>query len=294
MAAPTHLLMRLLLLLIVLGITATAEAQERPAQEDLDEVTRLGRMLYGYDQAAWRGTDAVLPIMQRDGIPLDGTGPVRGYIAEPVEAGWRLAFGKLNADSTAFLVAYEAGLDSTYTVTGVQEYDEPEARTGFMRDAMIGLEVARSRFPFEQISYNFPVLPAPDGKLYVYIVPAQPDVNVYYLGGDARYTFDPANGQIEEKRLHSSIMTMDLRDEPTAGTYSSAVLTPIPTETDVFYALSRPSRGPGEVAHIVLTEPWTYLIGQDGAIVAMATEVFQNLQVTSDGRDVTTEPQGGN
>ena len=120
--------MRLFLLTLALLFVVDAEAQERPAQADLDEVTRLGRMLYGYDQAAWHGTDAVLPVMERDGVPMDGTGSVRGYIAEPTATGWRLAFGKLSADSAAFHVAYEAILDSAHVVTSVENYGRTRRR----------------------------------------------------------------------------------------------------------------------------------------------------------------------
>ena len=181
MAAPTFSPMRLLLLPLALLFVVDAEAQERPAQADLDEVTRSAGCSTVTTRLRGTGQTPSLPVMERDGVPMDGTGSVRGYVAEPTATGWRLAFGKLNADSAAFHVAYEAFLDSAHTVTSVEDYDEPVARTGFMRDAMLGLEAARSRFPFEQISYNFPVLPAPDGKLYVYVVPAQPEHNAYYL-----------------------------------------------------------------------------------------------------------------
>ena len=89
-------------------------------------------------------------------------------------------------------------------------------------------------------------------------------------------------------------MVMDLREDPAATTFSSAVLTEIPTETDVFYALSRPSPGDNQAAHYVITELWAFIVGQRGEIIAMPSEVFRNLRVTEDGRDVTTDPPAKN
>jgi len=281
---------RLLLLLCGLSVAA---AQERPDQAALDEVSRLGRQLYGVDQAAWHGTDAVMPLMERDGaIRQDGTGPVRGYVAKPAGSGWLVAFGRLNADSSAFHVAYEASLDSTHAVTDVRAYSEPKVDTGFYRDASLGVAAAIARFAFQNVTYNFPVLPGPDGTLYVYVIPAQPAIDVYYLGGDARFSFDPKTSAVVETPLHASMMTMDLREPGAGSSFSSAVLTEIPTETDVFYALSRPRPVDLQAPHYVMTQDWVFLIGHSGEIIAMASDVFRSLS-TNDGETLsTTDPDG--
>ena len=268
----------LALLSTTLLYASAVAAQEHSDLSKIDETNRLGRMLYAYDQAAWHGTDAVMSLLQADGERVQER--VQGYVAEPEGSGWRVSFGRLSADSSAFAVAYEARLDSVYAMVGAQSHPEPIDRTGFPLDAARALAAVAPRFsPPEMVRYNTAVLPAPGGRVYVYHLPAQPAVGMYYVGGDVRYTYDPVTHDvIDEKPLHQTLFTFDLRDHPDAITMSSAVLTDGPTETDVFYALSRPSRPEEEGAsHYVTTDEEVFLLNHSGIILSMSKEAWERM-----------------
>ena len=88
----------------------------------MEEANRLGHLLYAYDQAAWHGTDAVMPLFDPDPEALQER--VAGYVVESIPEGWRVGFGRLSPDSSAFLAAYESVLDTSYAVISAQEYGQ--------------------------------------------------------------------------------------------------------------------------------------------------------------------------
>lgn len=282
---------RLPILALLLLVATPLRAQTDSLETAIDEADRLGKLLFAYDQAAWHGTDAVAPLF--DQATLQDR--VHGYVAEAIEGGWRVGFGRLSADEEAFLVEYEAELDSEYAVLDAEAYKKPTRRTGFMRDAMLARNAAVERFePMAEIQHNTAVLPAPDGQLYAYVLPSQPEHLVYYVGGDVRYTFDPdEEAVVAETPLHTTILTFDLREDPQAITYASAVLTDAPTETDVFYAISRPGlpdTPAQQASHYVFAGGWVYFLGPDGIRLKLDEEVFRSLS-TRDGRTLD-EPEG--
>lgn len=267
---------RSLIAAIALLAVSNAYAQVTPDASAISEVNRLGALLHAYDQAAWHGTDAVMPMLQDD-TELDVR--VRGYVVKQTNEGWAVGFGRLTEDGSAFAVAFEAVLDETYTALEAVAYTQAERRTGFYHRAMVARDSAMARFePPEPVTYNTAVIPGSNEVLYVYLLPAQPEVRVYNLGADHRYTFDLNTNTItESKRLHNAILTLDLRADPPPVSFASAVLTDIPTETDVFYARSRPPAADGKVNHYVMTEAWVFMLDSTGIIAHMTREAFVNM-----------------
>lgn len=265
---------RLCLFLVTILTSVEAAAQTHPDSAGIDEANRLGRMLYAYDQAAWHGSDAVMALLRAD--PTQTQERVRGYVVEPEADGWRVSFGRLSADSAAFLSAFEAHLDSGYVSQRAEVHPDPVRRTGFPREAMRALTAATARFvPSVRVAYNSAVLPAPDGRIYVYLLPAQPAMNVYHVGADVRYTFDSASGSIvEETPLHRALNTFDFRKQPSASTFSTAVLTDIPTETDVFFAVSQHRRTVLSGAHYVMADNWVFVLDRTGIAAAITMEAW--------------------
>lgn len=276
MAAFKLMTCRLLIIALAICVVSTASAQAQVDSSALAEVNRLGTLLHKYDQAAWHGTDAVMSLIQADD-DLDVR--VAGYVVEQTAKGWMVGFGRLKHDGLTFAVAYESVLDSEYNVLRAVSYDEPEGRVGFYQTAMVARDSAMARFnPPGQVTYNTAVIPMSDQSIYVYVMPAQPAQRVYHLGGDYRYTFDLSTESIvEEKRLHSTVLTFDLRADPPPATIASAVLTELPTETDVFYARSRPAPAEGQASHYVLTEDWVFVLDSTGVVAHMTTEAFEKM-----------------
>src|ERR1035437_1197509 len=85
---------------ILLAVPALIQASPKPSDKDLAEITARGILLAGYDQAAWHASDAVQATHPPDG-------KVQRYIARKTATGWAVDFGRLNSDSSKFLVAYE-------------------------------------------------------------------------------------------------------------------------------------------------------------------------------------------
>jgi hypothetical protein len=262
----------IIILMLALMVDQELWAQDKPDQAAMDESNRLGVMLFTYDQAAWVGTDAVMQYLEED-EEIDER--VEGYIVEQTEEGWSIGFGRLAIDESAFMVAYESFLDIEYNVLEAVVYDQPEARTGFYRDAMVARNTAIAQFiPTEQVTYNTVVIPAKEGMLYVYLLPAQPEHRVYFLGADFRYIYDIGLNEITDVfQLHKALLTMDLRADPPPLTFSSLVTANVPTETDVFYAISRPPTETG-ASHYVLTSEWVYILDGSGISAYILTSAF--------------------
>ena len=243
-----------------------------PVADDIIAQNILGWSLYAHDQAAWHGSDAVIPLLERDAETANDR--VTVYIAEETPDGWRVGFGRLAADSSAFLVAYEAVLDQAFRVDSAMTYDDPVARKGFMRDAALARDAAVAQFeaPY-QIQYNTAVVPTLDSLIHVYILPSQPDPLVYYVGGDVRVVYDPKTGEASEPLLlHEGIRTYDLRDDPQVRTFMEVDTLPlgVPSATDVFYAMSRPGPEDDPYAvrpvHRIVTLDYQFLLGPRGTV----------------------------
>lgn len=278
----------LLALMVASGATAQPAADATDSEDIATKIIRaniLGWSLYAYDQAAWHGTDAVMPLVQAD--PEQADARVRGYVVEEMETGWRVAFGRLSADSSAFLSAYEGVLDSASQVVSAEAFDVPIERTGFLLDAFIARSLAFERYekPFE-VTYNTAVLPAPDGGLYAYVLPAQPAFNAYYVGADVRYRYDPESRALTDStRLHDGIIAYDLREEPLINTFMQVDTLPlgVPSGTDVFYAMSRPS-APSESGmkpiHRIETSTHVFQMGPRGTVAFYTRDEWDALRAS--------------
>lgn len=188
-----------------------------------------------------------------------------------------MLFGRLSEDSTTYLVAFEAILDSTYQVISVKTGEKAEDRKNFPVIAGHALALAKNEFKApEKVTYNTVVLPEKNGNAYVYVIPAQPATNVFYLGADFRYKYDSQKRIIvETKKLHNSINTFDLRKKPSATTVSTAVITSIPTETDVFYAMSRPEGATLNANHFVIKDSLVYWLNSTGIVEVINREEWE-------------------
>jgi hypothetical protein len=160
-----------------------AGAQQAPATPDqLAAITQRGRNLYAYDQAAWHGTDAARALLGSDSTGL------QDYIARKTPTGWEVDFGALDSAGTSFLIRAQAQSTDERHFTA-QAFAPPRSESGFLVTAAHAVATARAAFvPVEGYAYNVAVLPNDDGTLYVYLYPAQAKLNVYPVGGDARYT----------------------------------------------------------------------------------------------------------
>ena len=116
---------RPLRLVLVLATFASSVAYAKNhCATDFSSITARGRMLEAYDVAAWHATDAV-----------QATNPAQGgvvrYIAQKVDSGWVVAFGKLDETRDRFLIAYLATQGSRETDFSVKKNDPPAEDTGF-------------------------------------------------------------------------------------------------------------------------------------------------------------------
>jgi hypothetical protein len=238
---------------------AFCQNEPLPSDGDLAATTARGRMLYDYDQAAWHSSDAVMAAN-----PAQGT--IGRYIAQKTEAGWVVAYGRLNESRDAFLIAVLATQGKAPEEFSVKKFDPAQRDSGFYLAAAKGIETALHDFQGPNRPYNAAVLPASNNQLYVYLVPAQTEQGVYPLGTDVRYMISPDGGTIVEKRqLHKGLIINRGPVPPgttVVGGSHSHVLSNVPEDTDVFYVLSRkPS-----MSEYIGTQIAVYAVNTDGTI----------------------------
>ncbi|WP_263357982.1 hypothetical protein [Acidicapsa ligni] len=243
-------------LAVLLLFVAGAGAASRPSAAELTAITERGRLLAGYDAAAWQATDAVLATHPKEGSS-------NRYIAHKTETGWVVDFGRLSVTEDKFLVVSEAiQSGGQYTV---KSFDPAREDTGWNLAAARGIEMAMRDFHGADRPYNVAVLPADGGSLYVYLYPAQVKEGVYPLGADVRYRISPDGTKITEKRqMHKSIIesvSADPKVKVETG-YHTHVLSDLPEDTDVFLVLTRLPHVP----EIVVTQHYMYTIATDCTI----------------------------
>ena len=231
------------------------------SKSELAAISDRGRMLYEYDQAAWHATDAVVATNP----PKDLIGR---YIARKTDAGWTVAFGRLNEAKDAFLIAVMAIQGTNPQEFSVQRLDPPRADISFFLSAARAVDTVVPIFRGAAgRTYNASVIPAPDGRLYVYLEPGQTDSdgNYFPLGADVR-SLVSADGKsiVETRQMHKSIIPK--ADVP-AGTkieagYHTHVLSEIPEDSDVYVVLSRKPAIPEYVG----SQTAIYVVNTDGSI----------------------------
>lgn len=251
----------------VMVVPAFAERTKPASIEELAAITERGKKLAEYDQAAWHGTDAVVALKPDERL-------INRYIARRTDAGWVVAFGKLNEKKDRFVIAYEAVQGKTLQDFTGRKLETPKEDDGSFLFAARAIELALADFTAPKRPYNVAVLPAEKDRFYVYLLPAQTQGDVFPLGGDVRYLVSKDGLNIVEKRqLHNSIIEFRGQEGVEAG-FHTAVLDDIPEDTDVFHVLARfPS-----VAEWVLTPKFVYQIAPDGAIkYVMTAEAFKKI-----------------
>lgn len=252
----------LLLAIVFLSsiLPSYAKKKEQPPDPAWAGITARGRMLAEYDAVAKHASEAVLAAH-----PAEGN--LTTYVAKKADAGWVVAFGRLNDMHNKFLVVYQATQGASPEEFKTAQNIPPQEDSGFFYLAAKAIETARVDFQGENRPYTAAVLPAESNQLYVYVYPAQTVKNVYPLGGDVRYLISADGSTIVEKRqLHKTILefrdTSNSGRKVVGGTHSH-VLSDVPEDTDVFYVLTRKPSIPeyiGAGKHV-------YKVQVDGTIV---------------------------
>jgi len=225
-------------LLLSCSLWAQERSEGPPSGSELAEIGARGRALAGYDAAAWHATDALLALKPSEGL-------VRLYVARKTDKGWAVAFGRFDEAKTKLLVAYEAqqaGEFDEYTVT---KHEPPLENQDFYFHAAKAFALAKEEFlnsERPQRQYNISILPAPSGEWYCYAIPAQTDLSVLPFGGDVRFTISSDGTKVVEKRqMHKIVLEEQVGNGSEFG-YHTHVLSDLPEDSDVFYALSRKAK----------------------------------------------------
>jgi hypothetical protein len=233
---------------------------KKPSKGELDAVTARGVLLAEYDQAAWHATDAVRALNPPDA-------KVGRYIARKTETGWVVDFGRLDANREKFMVAYEAVQTGAPAHFAVAAFEPEHEDNGFDLAAARSIDVAIADFGSLDRPYNFAVLPAGSGGLYVYVYPAQVKVGVYRYGGDVRYLMS-ADGKtvVEKHQMHKAVLesipASTASGTNSVGGYHSDIFGDIPEDTDVLLVLAREPRMP----EYVVARGQMFVIAVDGSI----------------------------
>ena len=261
-----------LALTLIFVTTAAAFAQRtKPADPaELAAISQRGRMLAEYDVAAWHSTDMVVALKPKDG-------EIGGYVARKTGNIWTVVYGRLSEKKDKYLIAFEATQQSLPNEFKIQRYEKPKEDSGAFLNAARALETAKAAFvPAQPRPYNAAVLPAADGKFYVYLVPAQTELGVFPLGGDARLTISGDGIKLlETRQLHKSIIEFQVpKDAKPETGYHTAILDDVPEDTDVFHVLAREPKIP----ELVVTQKFVYQIAPDGTIrYLMTTDAFKKV-----------------
>jgi hypothetical protein len=259
-----RLLAGLAILATWIGLSSTGVgAQQGPASADqLAAITRRGRALEAYDQAAWHGSDAAKSVVATDTTGLEL------YVARKTPTGWAVDFGKLDPAGTTFLTSVEAQSTDGLNFTA-QRLNPPRRDSGFLVGAAHAIKTAEVLFkPVSGFRYNVAVLPSDGAALYVYLYPAQTDPRIFPIGGDERFTVS-ADGMtiLEAHRMHNSVLAqpenagVPADSKPVAGV-RSVVVANVPQDTDVFHVLARKPAMPD----YVVAQGQVYRINVDGSI----------------------------
>lgn len=264
--------------LTVLAAVAFAdppERQEPPSPQELAAIAERGRDLAGYDAAAWHAGDALQELRPKPGA-------VARYIARKTDKGWTVAFGRYDGEEKAFLIAYRASQGDKADEFRVEELTPPQKDAGFYlaADRAIGtaLKDFTEHFEGRRRPYNVAVLPADEGRLWIYLVPAATRAGVWPLGGDSRYLISPDGSEIVAKRrLHKSIIEVEPPDDDGAskqvGGVHTHVLDETPEDTDVFHVLTRKPAVP----ETIVTKRFVFEVAPDGSVkyVGKSDEVLK-------------------
>jgi hypothetical protein len=249
-------------MLLVLSRNFFGQQEKPPTAEELAEIAVRGQALAEYDQAAWHAGDAV------EASHPDRT-IVQRYVARKTPAGWIVAYGHFDDARPRFLISYEAKEGANSTDYTVVKYDPPIEDSDYYFEAATALETARKDFYASgrpARPYNISVLPTKAGEWYVYAIPGQQEWSTLPYGGDLRYTISHDGGKILDRRqMHKSVQEESM---PTDGSrpyfgYHSHVMSDVPEDSDIFYAMTRKA----QQGEWIATKEYTYEISPDFSLV---------------------------
>ncbi len=240
-----------------------------PATEgELSEITARGRQLAAYDVAAWHATDAVQAMGPKEGSTTH-------YIAMENDGVWTVFFGKLDEARGKFQVVYEAVQQKDHpTQFTVRRLDPPREDAASVLFRARAIQTALADLGPWDRPRNVAIVPASEGQLFVYFVPAQTEEKIFPLGGDVRYLISRDGTSILEKRqMHRATVEFGVPSsgKPEIFSFHTAVLDDAPEDTDVFHVLARRA----SVPELVLTPQYVYRVQTDGTICyVMNTDKF--------------------
>jgi hypothetical protein len=234
-------------------------------REELDAITSRGRLIAGYDFAAWHASDAIRALQPREEL-------VRAYIARPKPGGiWEVAFGRLNTRADTFRIAFRAiQREARSTLFTTYEMRPPSPDVDYFLRAARAVELCITDFGRQPRPYNVIVIPAGDVEdWYVYLVPAPTVIGVWPHGGDLRYRVRTDGRRIvERRRMHNTVLEYPPPPErdgaKLVSSWHTALLDDRPEDTDVFHVLTREPR----LTEIVMSRSFAFVIDTTGRIAA--------------------------
>lgn len=224
--------------LAAFSTAAVSQTEKPPTAEELTEIAARGHALAEYDQAAWHASDAVEALHPA----LD---TVQNYVARKTPAGWIVDWGYFDKGHSHFLITYEAKQGANPTEFTMVRHDPPLEDADFYFHAASALETAKRDFlasAHPVRPYNISVLPASTGEWYVYAIPAQQDLAILPYGGDVRYTISSDGAKILNRRqMHKTVLEESLPPDGqrTYFDFHIHILSDVPEDSDVFYAMTR-------------------------------------------------------
>jgi hypothetical protein len=245
-----------ILLAVALPLTLGAQGSSVPSDTLIAGITERGRLLAAYDQAAWRATDALMPLHPN---PTEGNTMVA---RKRPDGRWTVLFGRLSAGADTLYLLYEALPTERPDSFVIRSHTPAVPLTGAERLDGAALHTALTDFGTPQRPYNNYVLPRVDGSFWVYFLPAQADVRTFPHGADTRYLVASDGRRILDKHpMHRALLDDALPDSAILGIHS-VVVDDVPQDSDVFLVLARRPRRP----ELIATAHYDYEIAVDGSI----------------------------
>ncbi|MES2021669.1 MAG: hypothetical protein V4460_10235 [Pseudomonadota bacterium] len=218
---------------------STAPSPTAPSNEQrIAHASNTGRLIYGFDRAAWVSTDALMAAVPKD--QLTGVG---GYVVEVSDEQTLHVtyYRESNATAQAFFVADVRG----GKVVRQEQLPQPVALTpsqAFLAHAReIAVERAKAQKyePCTPAPFNTVVLPSPNGgPVAVYLLTAQQDAATYVMGGNYRVVVAPDGHVLSSRPFNVSCLAMKPPKLPPGATaegfMTTHLLDPVPTEIHVF------------------------------------------------------------
>lgn len=228
-----------------------AEATGRPARDSqvraaVTEASRLGELLYNYDQTAWHATDRMLEGFDEALAPL-----MRGYIVLPGRGGALDAVfygeveGKL-VEMARFAVRRSEVVNGGWLPATARPALSPEAlRLVAARQAAMEYAAREKLSLCAQANPNIVVLPPSDqNRVVVYILTPPVETNAYPLGGHYRMEVDAAGKVVASRNFMNSCMSAQTARGPdgaqAVGMVVSHLLDDHPTEIHAFASRNVP------------------------------------------------------